>query len=182
MHRKQQPLVLVSNSVPPRPSHLQLICKALDLMPPGQQKTYPELGRAAGGTPGMRILLCFSLLELFGGTVVLLMVCWQMLELLLPSEGIGPLHPPALAALITTAALLPALLCVELRRLSRLSVVGGASTAMVVCMVLALLVLDPRREAMPQQVNGWAGCWLLLLPLCLRSYLPAVRACMQTSW
>jgi vesicular inhibitory amino acid transporter len=149
---------------------VQLICKAFDLMPPGQQKTYPELGRAAGGTPGMRILLCFSLMELFGGTVVLLMVCWQMLELLLPSEGIGPLHPPALAALLTTAALLPALLCVELRRLSRLSVVGGASSALMVCMVLALLVLDPRREAMPQQVSHLAGwlaaagcCWLLLL-------------------
>lgn len=44
-----------------------------------------------------------------------------------------------------------------LKRLSRLSVVGLSSSAMVAALVLSLLVLDPRREAMPQQVSRESG-------------------------
>jgi hypothetical protein len=65
----------------------QLICGAFDLMPADCPKTYPNLGRAAAGRAGLRSVLLFSFLELFGGSVVLLMVCWQMLGLLLPAEG-----------------------------------------------------------------------------------------------
>ena len=72
---------------------LQLICRAFDLMPPTAAKTYPSLGRAAGGTAGFAAVLFFSILELFGGTLVLLMVCWQMMELLLPTEGASNFVP-----------------------------------------------------------------------------------------
>ena len=63
-----------------------------------------------------------------------------------------------LAAGLTTAALLP-LLFIELRRLGPLSGAGVAATGLVLAMVLALLALDPHREAMPQQVR----CGRLLL-------------------
>ncbi len=57
-----------------------------------------------------------------------------------------------LAAGLTTAGLLP-LLFIELRRLGPLSGAGVAATGLVLAMVLALLGLDPSREAMPQQVS-----------------------------
>lgn len=62
-----------------------------------------------------------------------------------------------LAAILSTACLLP-LLFIELRQLSRLSMLGSASTALVIGMVLALLGLDPRRDGMPQQVGGREQC------------------------
>lgn len=71
--------------------------------------------------------------------------------------GLGPLRPMHLAAGISTACLLP-LLLIELTQLSRLSVLGSTSTLLVIAMVLALLGLDPSRQAMPQQARraGWA--------------------------
>lgn len=57
-----------------------------------------------------------------------------------------------LAAAISTACLLP-LLLIDLKQLSRLSVLGSTSTLLVISMVLALLGLDPSRHAMPQQVR-----------------------------
>ncbi len=66
---------------------LQLICRAFDLLPPSAPRSYPALGAAAGGRHGRRAVLLFCFLELAGASIVLLMVCWQMLELLLPSEG-----------------------------------------------------------------------------------------------
>ena len=56
-------------------------------MPPGSRKTFPELGRAAAGQGGMRAVFLFCSLELFGATIMLLMVAWQQLELLLPAAG-----------------------------------------------------------------------------------------------
>lgn len=64
--------------------------------------------------------------------------------------GLGPLQPMHAAALLSTAALLP-LLHIELRRLGPLSMLGAASTALVLAMVLALLVLDPQREGLSPQ-------------------------------
>lgn len=61
-----------------------------------------------------------------------------------------------LAAGISTACLLP-LLLIELTQLSRLSMLGSTSTLLVIAMVLALLGLDPSRQAMPQQVRGAEG-------------------------
>lgn len=128
----------------------QLICSAFDLMPAGVPKTYPNLGAAAAGKLGSRVVLAFSCCELFGATLITLCIVWQMLELLLPSEGLGPLHPMQLAACLSCVVLLP-LLCTDLRRLARFSMLGSCSTAAVVLMVLALAVLDPRRAGMPQQ-------------------------------
>lgn len=65
----------------------QLICSAFDRLPPGTRKTFPELGRCAAGAAGMRTVFAFCSAELFGASIVLLMVAWQMLELLLPTEG-----------------------------------------------------------------------------------------------
>lgn len=65
----------------------RLICAAFDQLPPGSLKTFPELGRAAAGAAGQRAVYVFCSLELFGATIVLLMISWQMLELLLPPEG-----------------------------------------------------------------------------------------------
>ena len=68
-----------------------------------------------------------------------------------------------LSAAITTSVLLP-LLFIELRRLAPLSMLGSAATALVLCMVLGLLVIDPHREAMPQQlwlVRGRSGSGVL---------------------
>ena len=56
-------------------------------MPPGVPRSYPELGRTAAGAAGARAVLLFCFMELAGASIVLLMVAWQMLELLLPSEG-----------------------------------------------------------------------------------------------
>ena len=67
--------------------------------------------------------------------------------------GLGGLTPMHLAAGLTTAALLP-LLFIDLRRLAPLSGAGVVATGLVLVMVLALLGLDPRREAMPQQVRS----------------------------
>jgi vesicular inhibitory amino acid transporter len=146
----------------------------------------------AAGARGQRAVLFFCFLELVGASIVLLMIAWQNLELLLPSEGgswaggmrcahgacmvrangcccgwrsqmltgsapptstgIGPLRPMHLAAVLSSAALLP-LLFIELRQLSALSALGAASTALVVGMVLVLLGLDPQRTAMPQQAR-----------------------------
>lgn len=178
----------------------QLICLSFEMMPGGMPRTYANLGAAAAGSAGRNAVLLFSCCELFGATLVTLMICWQMLELLLPSEGalhagsaglvlessgtfrvkssekllatkpsvglpafptclgccpcphagIGPLHPNQLAALLSCAVLLP-LLFIDLRRLSRFSLLGSLSTAGVVCLVLALLAIDPQRSAMPQQ-------------------------------
>lgn len=72
----------VAAALPP-----QLICRAFDLLPATAPRTYPALGAAAGGRRGRRAVLLFCFLELAGASIVLLMVCWQMLELLLPSEG-----------------------------------------------------------------------------------------------
>lgn len=71
----------------PPPLPLQLICSAFDLMPPGSRKTFPELGRAAAGPAGMRAVFLFCSLELFGATIMLLMIAYQQLELLLPAQG-----------------------------------------------------------------------------------------------
>ncbi len=68
------------------------------------------------------------------------------------SAGLGPVSPMHLAAAISTACLLP-LLLIDLKQLSRLSVLGSTSTLLVISMVLALLGLDPSRHAMPQQVR-----------------------------
>jgi len=65
----------------------QLIVKAFDLMPASLPKTYPALGEAAAGAAGLRAVMFFSFLELFGGSCILLMVSWRMAELLLPPGG-----------------------------------------------------------------------------------------------
>ena len=75
------------------------------------------------------------------------------------------------AAALATLLLLP-LLFVDLRRLSRLSVVGLASSGLVVVMVAALLGLDPRRTAMAQQVGRGAR----LVPWCAVRW-PDAGAC-----
>lgn len=225
-------------------------------MPPGSRKTFPELGRAAAGRGGMRAVFLFCSLELFGATIMLLMVAWQQLELLLPAQGegerdgglhgfhmawggswrahdwaavagcgrwcvawmemawlawgtqrynaaqltrgtpmpaadypaphllpplctgLGGLTPMHLAAGLTTAALLP-LLFIDLRRLAPLSGAGVVATGLVLVMVLALLGLDPRREAMPQQVRSagrfrdriqaWLLTWLCTAPAALHA-------------
>ncbi len=63
---------------------LQLIVWAFDLLPATVPRTYPALGRAAAGRHGLRAVMLFSFLELFGGSCILLMVAWRMAELLLP--------------------------------------------------------------------------------------------------
>lgn len=165
----------------------QLICRAFDLLPATAPRTYPALGAAAGGRRGRRAVLLFCFLELAGASIVLLMVCWQMLELLLPSEGLGPLRPMHLAAGISTACLLP-LLLIELTQLSRLSVLGSTSTLLVIAMVLALLGLDPSRQAMPQQpppgrhtvsVGLLQSIGIFALGCSAHTTLPALRSAMH---
>jgi predicted PurR-regulated permease PerM len=71
--------------------------------------------------------------------------------------GLGPLLSPThWAALLATLLLLP-LLFVDLKRLSRLSIVGLCSSGLVVLLVLALLGLDPQRKGMLQQVCHQLG-------------------------
>lgn len=79
--------------------------------------------------------------------------------------------------------LLP-LLCIDLRRLSRFAMLGSVSTALVVCMVLGLLALDPHRTAMPQQPppGHHAASWGILqavgifaLSCSAHTTLPALR-------
>lgn len=73
----------------------------------------------------------------------------------LDCAGLGPLNARQLAAAVVSGLLLP-ILFVDIRRgLSRLAVVGLSSCLLVIAMTLALLVLDPRRAALPQQV--WQG-------------------------
>lgn len=84
-----RPLRFASTHHTPEPRRplSQLICRAFDLLPSSAPRSYPALGAAAGGRVGRRAVLLFCFLELAGASIVLLMVCWQMLELLLPSEG-----------------------------------------------------------------------------------------------
>lgn len=165
----------------------QLICAAFDLMPPGSRKTFPELGRAAAGRGGMRAVFLFCSLELFGATIMLLMVAWQQLELLLPAAGLGALTPMHLAAALTTASLLP-LLFIELRRLGPLSGAGVVATGLVLVMVLALRGLDPHRAAMPQQpppgrhlfsAGVLQSVGIFALSCSAHSTLPALRSSMR---
>jgi hypothetical protein len=65
----------------------QLIVSAFGMLPPHVSRTYPELGRAAAGLHGLRAVMLFSFLELFGGSCILIMVAWQQVELLLPDGG-----------------------------------------------------------------------------------------------
>ncbi|KAL4443562.1 hypothetical protein ABPG75_011299 [Micractinium tetrahymenae] len=128
----------------------QLIVWAFDLLPAAVPRTYPELGRAAAGRHGVRAVMIFSFLELFGGSCILLMVAWRMAELLLP-PGLGLLSTRQLAAAVVSWLLLP-ILFVDIRKgLSRLSAVGLSSCLLVIAMTLALLALDPHRTALPQQ-------------------------------
>ncbi|KAL4428159.1 hypothetical protein ABPG75_002248 [Micractinium tetrahymenae] len=165
----------------------QLICRAFDLLPASAPRSYPALGAAAAGRAGRRAVLLFCFLELAGASIVLLMVCWQMLELLLPSEGIGPLRPMHLAAGISTACLLP-LLLIELAQLSRLSVLGSTSSLMVIALALALLGLDPSRQAMPQQpppgrhaasIGVLQSIGIFALSCSAHTTLPALRSAMR---
>ena len=88
----------------------RLICAAFDCLPPRAPRSYPELGRAAGGRAGQRAVLLFCGLELFGATVMLLMVAWQQLELLLPTEGAPRLRSWLLAAGTSSQQRVPACL------------------------------------------------------------------------
>ena len=44
-------------------------------------------GRHAGGKLGHRLVVVSALVELFGGSCIVLMVIWTQLELLLPAAG-----------------------------------------------------------------------------------------------
>jgi vesicular inhibitory amino acid transporter len=127
-----------------------------------------------------------SCAELFGGHIILILVSWRMAGLLLP-PGWGPLSPMQLAAAVSTALQLP-LLFVDLRRLSRLAMVGLASSGFLISMVLSLLVLDPHRQAMPQQpppshhlasVGVIQAIGVFALSSTAHSTLPALRIAMQ---
>ncbi|KAI7835542.1 hypothetical protein COHA_010558 [Chlorella ohadii] len=171
----------------------QLIVWAFDLMPSNAPKTYPELGRVAAGRYPMQNELntnccCrFRLYaELFGGHIILILVSWRMAGLLLP-PGWGPLSPLQLAAAVSTTLQLP-LLFVDLRRLSRLAMVGLASSGFLIAMVLSLLVMDPQRQAMAQQpppthhlasLGVIQAIGVFALSSTAHSTLPALRIAMQ---
>lgn len=165
----------------------QLIVWAFDLLPAAVPRTYPALGRAAAGRHGLRAVMLFSFLELFGGSCILLMVAWRMAELLLP-PGLGPLNGRQLAAGGVSCLLLP-ILFVDIRRgLSRLSAVGLSSCLLVIVLTLALLVLDPRRAALPQQpppghhlisTGIIQAVGIFALSATAHSTLPALRTAMR---
>lgn len=48
----------------------RLIVSAFDFLPSATPRTYPQLGKAAAGTAGLRAVMLFSFLELFGGRYV----------------------------------------------------------------------------------------------------------------
>ena len=45
----------------------RLIVSSFEFLPPHTPQTYPELGKAAAGAAGLRAVMLFSFLELFGG-------------------------------------------------------------------------------------------------------------------
>ncbi|KAL4447326.1 hypothetical protein ABPG77_007359 [Micractinium sp. CCAP 211/92] len=165
----------------------QLIVWAFDLLPATVPRTYPALGRAAAGRHGLRAVMLFSFLELFGGSCILLMVAWRMAELLLP-PGLGPLDGRQLSAAVVSCLLLP-ILFVDIRKgLSRLSAVGLSSCLLVIAVTLGLLVLDPRRAALPQQpppghhflsAGIIQAVGIFALSATAHSTLPALRTAMR---
>ncbi|PSC72470.1 Vacuolar amino acid transporter 1 [Micractinium conductrix] len=163
-----------------------LIVWAFDRLPAHVPRTYPDLGHAAAGAAGRRAVLCCSFLELFGGSCILLMVAWRMAELLLP-PGLGPFSSTQLAAAVCSCALLPVLFIDIRQGLARLSAVGLASSGLVVLLVGALLLLDPRRGAMEQPPPGHHGLSLgviqaagiFALSSTAHSTLPALRIAMR---
>ena len=71
--------------------------------------------------------------------------------------GLGPFSSTQLAAAVCSCALLPVLFIDIRQGLARLSAVGLASSGLVVLLVGALLLLDPRRGAMEQARRKVAG-------------------------
>lgn len=49
--------------------------------------TCPPPGAHAGGKLGHRLVVTFALIELFGGSCIVLLVVWQQLVLFLPAAG-----------------------------------------------------------------------------------------------
>ena len=133
-----------------------LIVRAFDLLPSHKPRTYPELGKAAYGNTGVRLVLAAAFLELAGTVIMQLLILWQLIQVFLPAHGLlglGCLHT---SVVLTTVALVPALL-VPLRKLQWLSGVGSTASLAVVAVIISLLFVDPHREGTHQVCVGGGG-------------------------
>jgi hypothetical protein len=58
----------------------KFISWGLDLLPPGAHHSYPELGEAAFGRPGRKLVAVAAAAELFGGSCMQVIILWRCLE------------------------------------------------------------------------------------------------------
>ncbi|KDD75855.1 transmembrane amino acid transporter protein [Helicosporidium sp. ATCC 50920] len=163
----------------------QLIIKSLDYMG-DRPKSYPQLGIAAVGCHGSKVVGGVALTELFSGSCVILLVVWQQLELLLPASPWPNVSSLQFSVICSLVFFLPSLAISNFKRLSSLSVLGTLSSALVTLAVLGLLPLDPGRRSLPQpppahQLVHWSlaqSVGIFAMATAAHNTLPAMRAAM----
>ncbi|GAB4818922.1 hypothetical protein N2152v2_005968 [Parachlorella kessleri] len=131
-------------------------------------------GAHAAGRAGHALVVAFALVELFGGTCIVLLVVWQQLALLLPSDGLWGQPPLQVAALVASLAMAPTLFLRNFKSLAGMSLLGFSSSVLLTLVVLSLLPLDPHRTGMPQQSVG-----IFAVSVSGHSTLPSLRAAMR---
>lgn len=130
----------------------KLLCYAFDELPPGAPPSYPALGRAAFGAAGQWGVTAAVLLEFWGALGMCLIVLWQNLAMLLPPvclPGLPCLSSSQAAILLSTAAVLPAVLARSLAKLTSISLSGVAGSVLLTAVVVVAYLLDPRSALVP---------------------------------
>lgn len=136
-----------------------LVGKSLEHLPPGASKSFPSLGMAIAQEQGRSWVGGLACFELFGGSSIVLLVIWEQLELLLPSHGVFGLPVLSDAIVMSVFILVPLIALPDLSKISKLSIFGALSSAIVILSVVALpLLVDPTRSGQPHQVRDTLVC------------------------
>lgn len=125
-------------------AYMMHVCLAS--LPPTTPPTYSHIAKAALGQPGVVAAQVFAQADLFGGSVMGLIIGWQQFGLLLPStEDLG-FNQFRVALGLSLLVLLPALFLRSFRELAVFSWLGLFCAGLLCVGALGLVLWDPSRQ------------------------------------
>eukprot|EP00466_Bigelowiella_natans_P008466 jgi/Bigna1/88612/estExt_fgenesh1_pg.C_350013 len=117
---------------------------------PGSRVTYPQLGEAAMGMAGRRLVQAIILLEFMGATIIVMIFMWKNFSFLFPSI------PSHLVAICLTIAAAPSVWLLNFGELSFISLLGVVSNAAIMLALVGLLISEPE-QIQPEKYDTYTS-------------------------
>ncbi|KAL3682530.1 hypothetical protein R1sor_000552 [Riccia sorocarpa] len=128
----------------------KLIGRSFDKVPPNLVPSYPNLGHTAFGLPGQLAVMIMGGAEFFGALCLCLIVIWQSIAMLLPSDpiclGSYCMSPKEVAILVSTLFMVPAVLIRTFSRLTSISISGVVASLTLTSLVIIVYAADPQQK------------------------------------